>query len=226
MSNQSTPKASIGLAFVSCLLAIGLGPVLMLATVPYEGKFGDQGWGVIFVAGLVTVAGVVGCVLVYLSTRPDHANPAVHLIQLTVREVVDSEAYRNPPVIRPQPEVHTPTVEELKAETEARAKARKEAEARAYEERREREREEERRKAQAAKERAERDIEFDIQMRMARDLLTLEQIQKWRTEQRRKVHDAPISAEEKEERLEQIERTVEKEKERLRHDAEIFEEEE
>jgi type IV secretory pathway VirB10-like protein len=223
-------KYPISEAVLACLgvVAFGIVGLLLAAFQPdWEGKYTVVNLGFLIVGLVLIAAGIVGVSLVYISTQDDVSTWWLKFIQRMTRDFVDVDSFKPPPPVEPEPPPPPPpTEEELKAQAEARARARKEAEAKAYEERREKEREDERRKAQAAKERHERDLEFDIQMRMARDLLTLEQIQKWRSEQRRRVHEASISPEEKEERLEQVERTVDREKDRLRHDAEIFEEEE
>lgn len=72
--------------------------------------------------------------------------------------------------------------------------------------------------------RAKRDTQFQTVLRMAKDLDTIETIQEWRKNERRKVlNDSRLDADEKDERLELIDRAARREKERLAGDVAIYE---
>lgn len=79
----------------------------------------------------------------------------------------------------------------------------------------------------AAKEHRRRDIQFDTEIRLGTKLQTLEEIQTWRKQQRRRVIAMPEDAASEDEKLElfeEIDRAVEREKKRLRDNVEIYEE--
>ena len=83
---------------------------------------------------------------------------------------------------------------------------------------------EDERKRDDALERNRRDVQFKETLKLSKELHTIEAIQEWSKQQRWKVlDDKTLSADEAEERLEQIDTTTKREKQRLKDDVEIFE---
>jgi hypothetical protein len=82
------------------------------------------------------------------------------------------------------------------------------------------------RKVKAAKDRYKRDIRFETDAKLDSEFHTLEEIIRWRKEQRAFVlQDETLTAEEKDELLDRIDVIVEREKRKLRNDGDVYEDE-